>query len=937
MKHTMHVAIALLVLVLAGLQALSWAGTTGKVAGTVKDKSTGNPLPGVNVILEGTTMGAATDNEGYYFIINIPPGKYNVRATMIGYSAVVKREVQVTVDYTTRVDFDLEPAVLEGQVVVVTAERPLIERDMTATASVTTGEQIDKMPVNTYQQVLATHPGFVESGTGLNREFNVRGGRSGELAYLIDGFYVEDPQVGGMGSGVANVGIAELAVMTGTFNAEYGEAMSGVLNIVTKEGGPNYSGRVRFRTDKGVNPREITYLRKYQRIVDGQRTDWITSDGQPISAAGTAPASPGGNKMDPRYWETVTKKIYDYDTYRVDAYVGGPIPFLGKANTFFVSGDYLDTETYLGWTGMPYRFESRGNAKLVFKPLESIKLTIGGVVGRSQFKNYSHGYKYIPDALETNYEDNYMVNFTITHTLSPRTFYTLRGSQFVTNYWYKGLEEEEFFVYKSKNTGKTYVGREYAKYYQLSDSLEYAGKANRTRPDEEYEFNKGWWTYQYDESGAKIDSTWTIGGNNDFEERKNTISTLKFDITSQATKTHQFKAGVEVKQLDLRYFYVGAPYSPKPEYYHYAHKPLEGAAYLQDKMEFEDWGLVVNAGLRVDYMDTKAKYFGDPTKPTTAELRDAEKKIHISPRLGFAHPVTDRAVLHFAYGHFYQVPDYQYLYYFENQDDPNYPYPDLSIYGIYSWVGNANLKPEKTIAYELGVQTRLSRDVALDVTVYYKDIFDYTALQRFMATPTSYWRYVNMDYANAKGVEVSLEKRFSNFFGGTLNYTYSRAEGNAANVSSHYNDWYSFSVFKTYPPKKTVTMDWDQTHTMNFVLDFGKPGNWALNVVGNYGSGLPYTPVSSRGLRLDEPNSARRPWTMTVNLRGQKIFRLMGMELTLYADVNNLFNKRNVLYVYGDTGKPDASSDWDETQDFVSRPQYLGPPRTLELGLSVGF
>ena len=344
-----------------------------------------------------------------------------------------------------------------------------------------------------------------------------------------------------------------------------------------------------------------------------------------------------------------------------------------------------------------------------------------------------------------------------------------------------------------------------------------------------------------------------------------------------------------------------------------------------------------------------ALYLYDPHSPTadyvidplTGEERknlvDAEKKIHISPRLGFAHPVTDKAVLHFAYGHFYQVPQYSYLFRGENMDDQYYPFPNMAIDGIYTRLGNANLKPEKTIAYELGLETKLAADIAFDVTFYYKNIYDYTTYRRYQAVPVQYHRFINQDYANSKGVEFTLRKRFSNYFGGLINYTLSKAEGNANDVTDSYNDWYSFSVNKTYPPKKTINMDWDQTHTVNFVVDFGKPGNWGVNIVGNYGSGLPYTPLSSRGSRIDEPNSARMPWTMTVDLRATKNLEFSGIDFVLYADMQNVLNKKNAYTVYGSTGKPDINSNWDYSEDWINRPYYYGAPRTFQLGISAGF
>ena len=115
------------------LPVLLFAGTTGKIAGNVKDIETGEPLPGCNVQIVNTNMGAATDGNGEYFIINVPPGQYTVRTSMIGYKTVNTTNVQVMVDLTTRLNFSMEQTVLDiGEEITVVAERPLVQKDITS-------------------------------------------------------------------------------------------------------------------------------------------------------------------------------------------------------------------------------------------------------------------------------------------------------------------------------------------------------------------------------------------------------------------------------------------------------------------------------------------------------------------------------------------------------------------------------------------------------------------------------------------------------------------------------------------------------------------------------------------------------------------------------------------------------------------------------------
>ncbi len=205
------------------LPALLWAGTTGKIAGVVKDAGNKEPLPGVNLIIEGTSMGAVTSLDGDYFIINVPPGRYNLRATMMGYTPVIQREVLVQTDHTTTIDFNLSSTVLDiGNEITVVAERPMVQKDVTSGRAIVTTEEIKEMPVESFTDVLKTKAGITE---GANGALHIRGGRASEIGYMIDGVAVSNPMWGGLSVSVENTAIQELQVVSGTFNAEYGQAM----------------------------------------------------------------------------------------------------------------------------------------------------------------------------------------------------------------------------------------------------------------------------------------------------------------------------------------------------------------------------------------------------------------------------------------------------------------------------------------------------------------------------------------------------------------------------------------------------------------------------------------------------------------------------------------------------------------------------------------
>ena len=221
---------------------LIFAGTTGKISGKVVDENN-QPLIGCNIVVKGTSLGAATDIKGEYFILNIPPGKYDLTASMIGYGTVTVEGTLVMVDLTAKTNFFLKPETIEGDVITVTAEKPTVRLDQTSMSAVVSSEDIENLPVTDVGDVIELQAGIVRDPNG---GFHVRGGRSSEVSFWVDGVATTDSYDGSSGLEIENAGIQEVQVISGTFNAEYGQAMSGIVNVVTKDGGLNYQGNLDF-------------------------------------------------------------------------------------------------------------------------------------------------------------------------------------------------------------------------------------------------------------------------------------------------------------------------------------------------------------------------------------------------------------------------------------------------------------------------------------------------------------------------------------------------------------------------------------------------------------------------------------------------------------------------------------------------------------------
>ena len=222
----MRLLFSLLVITIVSLSSSSlYAGTKGKIAGKVTD-SNGETLVGVQVFIEGTTKGTTTDVDGKYSLVNLDPGEYTVVFTYIGFATVKVEKVEVLVDKTTTIDTEMSEEVIEGEEIVVTAERPIVEKDRTTTTSYVSAAQLEDLPLVSINEAINQQAGVVDG------HFR---GRTGEVSYLVNGVPINNAFNNGASFDVEQNMVSSLEVISGVFNAEYGQAMSGVVNIVTKE------------------------------------------------------------------------------------------------------------------------------------------------------------------------------------------------------------------------------------------------------------------------------------------------------------------------------------------------------------------------------------------------------------------------------------------------------------------------------------------------------------------------------------------------------------------------------------------------------------------------------------------------------------------------------------------------------------------------------
>jgi outer membrane receptor protein involved in Fe transport len=876
-----------------------FAGNTGKIAGVITDKATGEPLAGVNILVDNSTKGAASDLDGTYFIIGLTPGKYNLTASYISYADVHISNIDVSMDQTSTINIEMQSATLEmEQAIEVVAERPIIRKDLTSTESRVGKEMIDVMPVENLAEVVNLQAGVIDG--------HFRGGRSDEVQYLVNGVSVNDAYNGTFGIEVENNAIQELNVISGTFNAEYGRAMSGIVNVVTRDGGQKFEGNI-----------------------SGYAGDYLSAH-------------------DDIFWN-----INNYNPiYNLQGTLGGPIPFLGTKFSFFASGRYnydngylygsnvfLPTDYSPDWLtveepedrqfmshGKMYQFSEQlaqdlingsekvsmneathysGNLKITFKPEAGDKFNLEGLYQNQDWKQYNHEFRLDPTGIYNYNQWGTTGTLSWNHIFNNSTFSDMYYSYFYTRYQ-QGVYDDIF--------DPRYVPKE-----RLQDT------------------------------GA---NAFVSGGQEMWHfERSTTTHIFKAEMTSQIHRAHQIKGGVEARQhrLWMHEFEIilenPSRMAPLTSFQNneYLHYPVEFSGYFQDKIEYED--LVINAGLRFDYFEPDGEVPLDFSQPATSPTRPAASSSKFSPRLGLAYPISETGVIHVSYGHFFQIPSFYYL----------YTNPQFNIDPLQSSVtsppesqknvvGNAELKPQQTTIYELGLQQQLSDIYGITFTVYFKDIRNLVGTEVLETIDgIKYGRYINRDYGYVRGMTFTFEKRYTNNIAANIDYTFQIAKGNASDPNNAFLDAQSGNETE----KQVVPLDWDRRHQFNASLNLGDPQDYVVSMIARYGTGQPYTTVS----RVVQPyveNGGRKPNVFTIDLYFTKKFALGSVAPSVFLRIYNLLDRLNELDVYRDTGRATYSTEplyfgggrprgLNTLDQYYVQPAFYNQPREIQLGLELQF
>lgn len=954
--------------------------TTGKLSGSVSDEDK-NSLYGVNVLIQDTYYGAASDEDGLFYIINVPPGSYTVRFDIIGYKSIEVQDVSISVNKTTRLDVNLEETTVEGEVVFVKASKLSTKKDQSGTIKNISEKQIEILPIKDVSSIVSMQAGVVDG--------HFRGGRDTEVTYLVDGVRTDDifsrnAQTVYLEPSV----LKDLEVITGTFNAEYGRAMSGVVNQVTKDGGSEFESSFSSRYENyftgnshifpGIDNLDINLNQDYSMqfsgpIVEDKLTfflnyryqnnlghlngyDYFNSgDYSNFNADSTfnyysehsgshvmndyCSNSNGAELLDPVTRETIN------DNLQCQEY--------GDCEVIYSEIIYNGTYSEIMHSNSSYMITADMCSNDIFE-------------SSSQNSGYFLTTRFIPAQIRSKVDNQIAMNNFISSSylskISFRPIGPLKISLMHTQNNYEGHWYNHFYKYSPDSRSTNHNNNNFTSLfinYMFTQSAFFDLKfSNNKKSDYSYVYENPFDSRYVSDFFSRSESSFLQGGHDKNHDTKILEDfSVKFDLNWQADPINNIKFGLDYVAHDLlinNYTIrdssltdnIYTPYIDKGVRSSYSEEYdiicYEFSGYFQDKMEFSD--MVLNFGLRYDMFDPNTIYPSDYRNPANdiigveqSDTLAAEIKHQISPRFALSYQVGQAALLRFSYGHFFQMPPLYAMY--SNSDWLISPNNYATI------LGNPNLEAEKTVNYELGFWQEINRDMGLEVVLFYKDIYNLLSTKTITTYNTvKYGLYSNKDYGNVRGLELVYDYN-AGPISIVANYTFQYTRGIADSPTSSF----SREGANQDPITKLIPLNWDQRHTMNVTAGYNtKKYGATLSVFYNSGSAYTFEPISENPLANVNllPNNSYKPSNYTINLSSYYNLFKTGSRITF--EVYNLFDTLNEYGVNSQTGRAYSAilneadiasfrSNYTTIEDTYQDPNSYSAPRSIKIGIEWSY
>lgn len=912
--------ICILTLFVGGF-ALQAQDEAASLSGTITDAKTGEPLIGASIQLVGTYKGNSTDINGQFVISGIKPGDYQLKFQYIGYSTKIYNGISFSPGENKEMNVELSEQTESLNEVTVVGRKSQVDLELAASEVSLKQEEISEMNVRDVQEVLEMQAGVLKTQDGLQ----IRGARVYETEYIVDGVSAQDPLAGtGFGVDVGSSSIGSINLITGGAGAEFGGGSAGVVNTRIREGGKKFA------------------------ISGNWQRDYFGNSDIPTS----------------------------FNTDRAELTVSTPVPFTGKKLTFFTSATAYLTDEYFGAQADQLRSSLFQNNPEFWAPRQTNSFT----------HTLKLAYQYKPGtkitltnqhSLNINQNTRTLQIVGFDAILTPGFQYTrslnLDNATTYTHHSNLTALNVNHLINKSWGVNLT-VGRLFTNLRADANGRPFRSETVDqildeqsiiTAPLEVFNPNDPSGTYYILPGSGLINN----GG----------ISPLwhdhyasEYSINAKATyipsKTHEITFGIQNKLKEYQWVDVSRPWVGAPiqindsvstpsisigssnDIWHV--KPREGGLFVQDKITYK--GIIATLGLRMSYW-APGKFaddaVADPDAPVIDQVRDdymrktvglfgLRWKARLLPKINVSFPVTENNVLYFNYGHSMRLPHPRFVY---AGLDP--VYQDRS---FLSSLGNPDLDPEVNVSYEVGLKSYVTKDLALTLTAYNNNRFDYIVSRKAIVEdqtgrPVTKTFFINQDYAKIYGVEVGAHYRVNRYFRSFANLAYQVARGksNSARESSLQIEQ-TGEVSLTREQYLAFDRPWNANLGVVFAPDSTLPvaglDLTGLNIFLSYQftSGYRYTPQLREG-----ENELGRPQYVTQIDRylqeiGQnwhnvelKVDYLLPLGLkdnkgvSLSLEVRNLLNTKNPQIINPVTGR--AYEYGDDVPNSWRDPRYNGP------------
>lgn len=904
---------------------------TGMLKGSIIDKKDRSELPGVTVLLKGTSFGTVTDATGHFIIRNLKPGEYDIEISYIGYQKILKTDVQVKAGETIELEtFELRPASTNIDEVVVIGKKPLIDIEKAQTVNTISRENIELAPSRQIQGLINTQPGVIQSPAGVN----IRGGRTYETGMYVDGVSVTDPLAGtGFGMDIGSNAIGEIEVLTGGIGADVGDATAGVIRTKTRRGGDKTEFGFNYKRDNfgfNQNWKSSWNYQVFEANISGPMLKKLLNGKLKYSFA-------GNTKFSDEYYKNPANQI-----------VSSLYPQTGWGDSRLFT-PYQDNR----WSAtFNLTYEFKNNKKLMFQMMRSITvnqdLNMLRIFGNDA--PFSPGYQYAftkqMDNANTFTHDSYMQMLNFKQQVNKRFSYDITASRLFVQLradangrQWRTNNVDQIFDAASINTFPITIFQPTNK-----DSVVFANL-----PDGFYNNNgiASLWHHHYVEE-------WVLKGQGNIVS-KNSLNKFTFGFESKLRN---------MLWIDIVRPWIGAPIQladgTMTQTFRLGQQSdiwkvtdQRGGFYVSDQIKYH--GLIASVGGRFEYW-APGKFIDDAVANTKSPIRDEIRadflnttyeigglryKFRFLPKINASFPISENKMLFFNYGHSTILPH------------PSYLYPGLNPFyqdrSTFANVGNPNLNPEVDISYEIGLRSQITHNDALTISAFWKDKYDFITTTTMLIKDVTGREMnrtirINSDYARTRGLEIGYIKRIGNWYNGQISFTYMVSTGQSASANEKLKD---ILASGNVEDTKEYYLPWDKPFDFktNHVFRLERKGgflgyswlnHFSLYIETVYRSGVRYTPYvydhtdaqTGRPIYVVNNNPDARWSKIGSNLFWTDIslsrsFKIKKSTLIANIQVTNAFNNLNASIINPVTGR--AYSYGDNVPDTWTDPRYVDP------------